>query len=187
MAFRRNEMDTRKNSQRLCQHTQNLHRAKLQKVPAMRRGRGHGPTPNQEIIFHWYLLVRENWFSPMEPHWVYQSHLRIDSMPVSSWSSHHKKKRKKKDSVGFVLLLVFFLSYLFFSFVIFLVCFELGWGCCICPCFLFVCFSVFLLFRNREKNEVGWRERWGRYKRSQGREMVAIQAWRSEIRSQALI
>lgn len=156
MASRRNEMDTRKNSQRLCQHTQNLHRAKLQKVPAMRRGRGHGPTPNQEIIFHWYLLVRENRFSPMEPHWVYQSHLRIDSMPVSSWSSHHKKKkRKKKDSVGFVLLLVFFfvLFVLFFCYLFSLFWIRLG---VLHFSLFFICLFVLVFFCFLEIKKKTW-------------------------------
>lgn len=148
MASRCSEMDTRKNSQRLCQHTENLHRAKLQKVPAMRRGRGHSPTPNQETIFHWYLLLRENCFSPMEHHWAYQSRLRMGSMLVSSWSSH-----TKKGFCGFCFVFsIFVLFSLFFCFLFGL--FSVRLGGCIFPCFfyLFVCFSVFLIFRNRERN-----------------------------------
>lgn len=66
-----------------CGYTNDLHRFKSDKTPALQRGSGHKVPPLTHKLFAtgaW----QENQVSPMECHWVYQPHSRTDHMPRRS-------------------------------------------------------------------------------------------------------
>lgn len=68
-----------------------LHKLKLDKIPAQKRGCGHKVPPLTEMLFEINThSERENQFSPMEGHWVYQLHCRVLLMLRDSWSTQNR-------------------------------------------------------------------------------------------------
>lgn len=80
------------------------------RVPALRGGVDVGPTPTKKLSVIDIYWQRENQFSSVEYHWLYQSYFRIGLMSRSNWPTPHKFRY----ICGLFASFFFFLSFLVF-------------------------------------------------------------------------
>lgn len=133
---RHNRMDIHMNSQRRWQYAQDLPRSKLDSVPVLRVGRGHGlPSLTKQLSPSDSHLQRETQFSLMESHCVYKAHLKVSSLSSRWWSMQNELNGMFLQVLSDVLSMdIFHLAgLLLVSDFVFL------WVLCFC---VYVCLSV---------------------------------------------
>lgn len=115
-------------TQTLQQYIQYQHIFKPDKVPALRRCTDSSPTPNQQVIWNWYLLGNGKLVFCNDCHWVYQPQIKTGLMTWNRCSTPNR-------------LNVFFFFLLTASFCVLIYFFVLRAFC------LFALFFFFLFLR----------------------------------------
>lgn len=158
MSFRHNRTDSFINSQRLWQHTQNLHRFKPEGIPSTETGKWH-LTPNNKSYLQLILLAKENS--------VYSNGISLD-IDLGKPQAQEQLTNPKLTQCyfgGLCILFSFVITFFFFTFLVFYL-FVLIFLVCVSFLVLLLFLVLFYFILARERVRV--RERRKKRKRERG-------------------